>query len=188
MGSRMGVDGVVAANGRSRVGHGPDRLVDRWRAHGILLRPGAGPDRLKAFETWHRVRVPEDMRAYFRAADGMAAREADPDDFSFWPLHQVIPATEGAWAGNFVDGERHFLFAAYLLKCYGYAIRLSDRPVDPNPVVIVWGGGIPPTEIAGSFGDFLELYLRRSPRLHGLDRGRSLLAPSVSTFGPPGQV
>ena len=47
------------------------RLVELWRGAGVTIRPPARPDAIRAFESKYGVVLPDDMRAYFLAVDGM---------------------------------------------------------------------------------------------------------------------
>jgi hypothetical protein len=62
------------------------------------------------------------------------------------------------------DAGRYIAFADYLQWSWAYAIRLGNGPSEPNPVIHVCT--IRPKTVAGSFSDFVDLYLRDARELH----------------------
>src|SRR5687767_14918889 len=149
-----------------------EKLSRQWASQKLPVRPGAGSEALRQFEATHKVVLPPDMRDYFRKHDGMQLdppNDKDAEGFSFWPLSRIrraaeeladaVPPAEAA-----PELDHYFAFADYLDLSWTYAIRLTADPRDSNRVINI--GTDPPTEVASSFAEFVDLYLQNSPRLY----------------------
>jgi hypothetical protein len=135
------------------------QLIELWQRAGITVRPPASLEAIRAFESKYNVVVPDDMRAYFLAVDGMQD-ELDPGMNRFWPLEMVKPVEEEL-------SERHkdrlaypgcFVFVDHCIWCLAWAVRLSKES-SSGPVVQVTASEIPGRQIAPSFTAFVEMYL-----------------------------
>jgi hypothetical protein len=144
------------------------QLIGHWSQLGVHIRPGAPPESVEFFETRYHVRLPADLRAYFTAVDGMIPGEADPDGFSFLPLHAVksIPEELAHWGGtpdyrdimrSLLDPSHWFVIVDYLICSAVYAIRLSPRS-ESTPVLWI-GDGTRHRVAASSFTTFVQAYL-----------------------------
>jgi hypothetical protein len=60
------------------------------------------------------------------------------------------------------DAQSWFVIADYSIWAWAYVIRLSQDPFADTPVAVSFGGAELRT-IAGSFEEFVEMYLRRDP-------------------------
>jgi hypothetical protein len=98
------------------------RLVDGLRKEGISTRQGVTLQMLDDFDAKYQVRLPADMRAYFRAFDGMDEGEYTSAHFRFWPLSAVQPV------GLEVDGASGDDLAGY----FGFADFLSALTTTPS--------------------------------------------------------
>ena len=70
----------------------PDALaamLRRWRASGARVRPPLAPYTLASSEVRHRVRLPDDLRAYWAVCDGMEDTDSDEQMWSFWSLDRI---------------------------------------------------------------------------------------------------
>jgi hypothetical protein len=144
------------------------RLVKHWRSRSaVSLMPPVTAAEVKAFEEQYMVRLPDEVREYYRAANGFApANDQDENGFSFWPLTRVCPVKTfdgGRWSSE--DTEDCFVFADYLSLSWGYAFRLTSDPVRAA-VCIVGTASRRPRWIADSFLEFVELYVREDQRLY----------------------
>ena len=141
----------------------PERLKAQWVAQGAKVRPGVTGEALRNFEAVHAVCLPQDMRDYFLAVDGMEEVDTMTGNFFFfWPLHAVKTVSEElgpeAQAG-IIESNQYFLFADYCLWCWGYAIRLTNNPTGDNSVFCTGSSLDNAGVVAGSFTEFVELYL-----------------------------
>jgi hypothetical protein len=127
----------------------------RARAYGGLEPPpGVSEEDLEAFERQHGVRLPADMRSYFRLLNGTGSNYADGDEFllCFWALEKLEPDPELTTPGK---KERWFMFADHCFSAEVYAIRLTPDGSGPHTVCAKSGM----REVAGSFTEFVEMYL-----------------------------
>jgi hypothetical protein len=72
-----------------------------------------------SFERTHGVRLPEDMRRFYRATDGTRVplvNGCDHEMFDFYRLCDVTPDVDQPWAMNVAD---------YMLLSWWYAVDLS---------------------------------------------------------------
>jgi hypothetical protein len=146
------------------------RLVSHWRAEGLKLSTGCNEQDLLRFERAHDVTLPDDLRSYFLHVNGMlpdAMEDCDQNGFCFWPLARMksIAKERALHSSPMLPGpedQHYFVFADYLQWSWAYAIRLTKNSLDPNQVVIMGK----PRIVAGSFGEFVELYLRDAEELY----------------------
>jgi hypothetical protein len=151
------------------------RLVAHWKSQGITTLRGNTEEALIEFETRHSIRLPPDIREYFRATDGMPPRArqlgCDTEGFFFWPLREVKPVPVVCKSETIqpIDDERldkFFVFADYFGWSWAYAIDLSGPESGDHSVIHV--GTLKPKTVAHSFSEFLELYLKDAPDLYVL--------------------
>jgi hypothetical protein len=128
------------------------RLRVRPYEGGLVPPPGVNEADLDAFESRHGVKLPADMRSYFRILNGTGSTYADGDDFllCFWALEKLEPVIQRTG-----DGARWFVFADHSISVIDYAIRLTADGTGSNPIVAVQHK----QQVAGSFTEFVELYL-----------------------------
>jgi SMI1 / KNR4 family (SUKH-1) len=159
----------------SQYAHVIDPLVSKWTREGIAGGP-CSAEAIASFEQRENVVMPADLRAYWRALDGMkpgpkAARNVDGEGFSFWSLQRVTrldrelaaysPTTPGP-----EDAADFYAFADYLDWSWAYAIRL--RGPESGRVLLI--GTAAPRVVAATFMDFLELYLADAAALYPADQ------------------
>lgn len=140
----------------------------RWQALGIPVRAGLSPEALGAFERRYGVRLPEDVRRFYRCMDGMEYGSTDEALYCFWPLAEVgtVPEKLAGFRGipdyggiedTLPEAESCFVFADHSIWVHVYAIRLSADPSAPAPVIWI-ADGQTWAPLAPSFGEFLERY------------------------------
>lgn len=137
------------------------RLISLWRDAGLVIRPGVDASAIHAFETKHGIVMPNDLRNYWLAVDGMEV-DLDPGLNRFWPLDLVKPVSEelteihpDRWA--YPDC---FVIADHCLWCLGWAVRLGRTSTERSgPMYLVSGGDPPGWQVAPSFTAFVEMYL-----------------------------
>jgi hypothetical protein len=148
-----------------------ERLSRHWGQETIPPRPGAAPEAVKAFEVTHKITLPADMREYLLQLDGTGSHwpnDQDPKGFSFWPLARIRPVAEELAERRMTELpklDQYFVFADYLGWSWAYAILLAADQSIGNRVALI--GNEVPLEVASSFSEFVDLYLKDSPRLYG---------------------
>jgi hypothetical protein len=138
----------------------------RWQALDIPVRPGLSAEALLAFERQYGIRLPEDVRRFYRFMDGMPYGYTDEALNCFWPLSEIgtvrekscgIPVYEGI-ESILSDVESYFIFADHSIWVHVYAMRLSADPDLPSEVI--WIADSKTWAPFGlSFGQFIERYI-----------------------------
>jgi hypothetical protein len=73
------------------------KLTEKWRSDGLAIPAGVSQETINQFENERGVKLPDDMREYFLAVNGMGEKGPwDDDVFSFWPLNEVRSIKEYA--------------------------------------------------------------------------------------------
>jgi hypothetical protein len=140
------------------------RVVNRWRAEKLTVRPGADAEAIASFERKYQVALPQDLRDYFTTVDGMDGNETDDKVYRFWQLGEVKPVEEElSDARGVVYPDRFaypgcFVFADYCMNCWDYAVKLTDDPGQSAPVYRVTASDVPGEQMAPSFREFMERY------------------------------
>jgi hypothetical protein len=137
-------------------------LREFWRSRGIQTNPGAADGEIDAHQVRFAIRLPDDVRAYFRAVNGMSSgpeSRADMDDdlIRFYPLAECRPLSVEWPEDRLPDAEAFLCFADYSIWCWGYGVRV--RTPEAGEVHALYGGKS--VKVADSFIDFLAAYLRR---------------------------
>ena len=131
-----------------------ERLRARFYEGGLVPPSGVSEEDLDEFERSHGIRLPTDMRSYFRVLNGTGPTWAEGDDLmlSLWALEklELVPACT-----PIDDGSKWFIFGDHCLSSTDYAIRLTADGSGPNPVCATDGK----RELARSFTDFVGMYL-----------------------------
>jgi len=148
------------------------RLIDHWTAQGLKIAAGATEEEVLSFKSQNRVILPGDLRDYFLNVNGMVQdfeNSCDQRGFAFWPLSLMTNVAKecgkrSSIESAFKDPERYFVFADYLQWSWAYAIRLDASSPEAGQVVHV--GTLRPKVIAGSFTEFVSLYLQDARELY----------------------
>ena len=141
------------------------RLLERWRAAGVMPNPGATEDEVLGFEAANHVRLPDDMRQFLQVVNGIAFSELDGlarlrPVAEYFRIVDRIPAASKA--ADFDDPQRYYCFGDYNIEGSFWGVRLSDDPAAIAPVRVFYhdGGGY---QVASSFREFLVRYLSEEP-------------------------
>jgi hypothetical protein len=148
------------------------RLLRYWRSLNLLIAPGNTEERVRDFEFRNGVLLPLDFRRYLLSVNGMVqsgGQDCDPNGFAFWPLARVKSvrkesAEHKTPLPEVQDPDGHFIFVDYLQWCWAYAIRLGAHPSDGGQIIHV--GKLHPNVVAGSFTEFVDLYIRDDRELY----------------------
>ncbi len=129
-----------------------------------MVRPGASPAALDAFEASHQASLLDDMRAYLLRADGMVDGQMDPDNyFHFAALNEVKLAIDELPDIDRATYAGYFVFADHSVWVFAYAVCLDPASGALGSVAIVHGET--PILVADSFTEFLQYYLHEPKRL-----------------------
>lgn len=139
-------------------------MIERWRSHGIAIPAGVDESAIADFETRYGVKMPNDMREYFVAVNGMGEYgTCDEEMFCFFPLQHVQSIAE--WVPDrlhkFQHSAEYFLFADHSISLPSFAIRLDRQQNTVNPLASVFSdfGHLLVQNFYTSFSDFLSQYL-----------------------------
>ena len=147
-------------------------LLEYWRSSsGLALIPPVTEGEIHEFERRHGVRLTDELRDYYRAANGFAPpNDQDENGFCLWPLARVCPVlTFDSGRRSSEDTRDCFIFADYLSWCWAYAFRLTSSS-SSTPVCIVGTADNRPKWIARDFLEFVDLYVRNDERLYSANR------------------
>jgi hypothetical protein len=148
------------------------KLISYWKSQSLRIVPGVPEERIREFESKNRIILPADFREYFLSVDGMVQQgghDCDPNGFAFWPLARVRSVVEECAEHSLAPPElpgwqECFVFADYLQWSWAYGIHLSADPSAVNRVIHV--GTFHPKVVAGSFTEFVDLYIRDARELY----------------------
>ena len=140
-----------------------EKLKAHWSSMDLKINRGIPESELQLFERRYDVSLPDDFRSYFLSVNGMDANVCDESLIRFWPLQEVTPLPDEAphlvGLGTIAYANSLFVFADYSIWAHAYAIQLGRESVQ-NSVYII--AGATPDRIAGSFSEFVDLYLSKS--------------------------
>lgn len=133
-----------------------DRLFAYWESLDLQWPVGATEAQLADWERKQEVTLPPDFRIFLARYGGEAYEFTDNDFNSFWPLHHL----ERCAARDSHPDSPHvyFTFADWSIEACVWSIGLSASSTALNPV-INGTGSVSGHRVAGSFSEFIELYL-----------------------------
>ena len=127
--------------------------------------PGVDDKRLSDLEQRYDVRIPEDFRAYLKAAMP-AGNSFDGEGTRWWPLDEIKSVREECGSQTGYDpakgDDRRLVFADYLIWCWAWAVDCSDGP-NRGRILLVSDTN---RYVAESFDDFLDRYIRSDPSIN----------------------
>jgi hypothetical protein len=144
-----------------------EQLKALWTEQNIRAElPLAGE--IEAFAAKNNVQLPVDLADYFRFLNG-TDNKCDEELFAFSSLkdfHSIqsdlqnfkgVPDYSNI-VNTLPDYRNYYVFADYMFHLYSYAIRLDEKHSHDNPVYAIIGDHY--QQVAKSFSDFIEIYLR----------------------------
>ncbi|MDB5269597.1 MAG: hypothetical protein JWP58_2637 [Hymenobacter sp.] len=132
----------------------------------------ANEEDIVKFEASRNVKLPDDLRNYFKFVNGMDG-EVDDGFYEFYSLNKVedvvtllggygIPR-HGESIAMINNPENCFVLADYSINLIAYVIRLNHVDSERNEVYAICGSTY--EIIAESFSDFISLYLENPDNL-----------------------
>lgn len=146
-----------------------ERLADYWKRTAQADRSGASEKAISAAEVALRMRLPEDFREYLSAAgDCDSYVVMDDNYFAFWTLDTIVREItnpmNGSRPGATGRSLPSFGFADFLIHSHSY--ELSTDPESLGSILIRHSD-THTVRIAGSFTEFIDLYITDAPGLYG---------------------
>lgn len=98
-----------------------DKMLAQWRAEGVALNEGASAMQIESLERLVGIELPEEIRSFYAAANGMPDYQHDPRMVSMWSVERImrernIHEGEDEW-GKFQDvAFADVLFSAWFLR------------------------------------------------------------------------
>ena len=140
-----------------------DALRSYWAEWNIRPNVGATEAELSAHEARYGLGLSPDLRAYFRAVNGMAVGAGgklvmDDDLICFYPLKECRPLIIESPDTAVPDAAHFLFFADYSIRIWDYAVWLGDGPGAGSVHVIYDPDTV---KVADTFQEFLESYVRR---------------------------
>ncbi|RLT15177.1 MAG: SMI1/KNR4 family protein [Planctomycetota bacterium] len=144
-----------------------NKIVTFWHQFGMeKIPPGATDECIEDFELRYQVKLPPDLRDYFKAANGTGGLW-DQNFNCFWSIEEVKPV-HLELVPNSINQYHYpdqfsypncFVFADHCISCWLYAVRLTEDPLQMAPVYRVTGDTTPGEKLSESFLDFMQRYL-----------------------------
>src|SRR4029079_10600052 len=100
-------------------------ILERWRREGTALNSGATRSSLQQLQRTLSVSLPDDIRRFYEAADGMRDCGYDRYFLSFWPIEKIV-SEHAAERERIGAAPREIAFADFLYESYRYSFRPSD--------------------------------------------------------------
>ena len=137
------------------------RLKEYWLANVELPPSGLTDEELSRFEARQQVRLPEEVRQFFRTLNGTGPR-LDPQFNRFLSLREVMPLSAAFPQEGYGQGaDSLFLFLDHSKGAMYAAIRLSMQQLPAYPVFRIEAHAkkFDATKVADSLGEFVDKYL-----------------------------
>lgn len=134
------------------------RLLKLWAETEVKFCPGLSDARLDAWEAEQQVRLPPELRSLYRATNGIKDGTTDAHLLHFWPLEEAESLETFQWHPPGLSGwEQWYVFADTFIDAYHLAVALGTNDDWGR---VAWVCGDTHVDLARTFPEFLELYLR----------------------------
>jgi len=135
------------------------RLIQHWRSENVNVPPGADVETIARFEAEQGVRLPEDLRGYFRAADG-TGDSMDGSLYRFWPLKELWRSADYLrnWISDVGPNVRRLVFCDYCIDCWAYVVEVRPDAREAGPVYCLRDDPLGEL-MAATFREFISKYL-----------------------------
>ena len=134
-------------------------LLKYWHGQNLCLNAGISPETVAAFEAQNDIELPREMSNFLLSANGFAHddlqefKNLDENGFCFLSLN----------ANNLIS-PAYMVFCKWPYGLLRYAVYV--RPGDKNGEVVLLINESKACLLAGSFSEFVRLYLADSPKLY----------------------
>lgn len=104
-----------------------DKMLAQWRAEGIVLNEGASMMQIESLERLIGIQLPEEIRLFYAAANGMPDYQHDPRMVSMWSIERMVRER------NINEGEdewgkfQEVAFADVLFSAWYFRLRVRDQ-------------------------------------------------------------
>jgi len=139
-----------------------EKLRQEWIRQRLVVGSGISEQELAQFESEHHIILPADFRQYLAVLNGLPDTGSDDNFIFFWPLERINSLAKEYPDSTEPDSDRYFIFADWSISCHEYIIRLSNNVHIPTPVFVTYN---PVQQIASSFSEFIERYLKNDQNL-----------------------
>jgi hypothetical protein len=139
-----------------------DSIAEVLRTH--HPRPAATEDAIAAFEHVHGFQLDDDLRAFYRAANGAALFREFDSPYGILPLARIVPASVAIHGPEATPPEGTANVFAFCDVLDGNYVGFAVTPSMPYPIYDIfheaWHLAEHRKVIARSFGEFLARALR----------------------------
>jgi len=147
-------------------------LIESWRSQNLPIQKACEEDDIKSFETKYKIALALDIREYFLNVNGMTPYfpgYQDKEGFSFWPLERIRTVAEdnealGRPYLRLTEEDSLFLFCDHMDWSWAYAAKIHPGSGAAEGIYLVCCRN--PIKIAGSFSEFVQLYMEDSDQVY----------------------
>ncbi len=139
-----------------------EKLRQEWLRQRLVVGSGVSEQALAQFESEHRVVLPADFRQYLSVLNGLPDTGSDDNFIFFWSLERINSLAKEYPNSIEPGADCYFIFADWSISCHDYVIRLSNDTNVTTPIFVTYN---PVQQIASSFSEFIERYLKDDQEL-----------------------
>jgi hypothetical protein len=143
------------------------QLIECWRRQNLEIAIGATREQIEQFEQTNQVYLPQSVRDYFLASNGMGRRghQFDEDFFSLWSLDDLVPMDQEFESAGALTPEpdSYYMFADHSIGIIYYAMRLDSKADQRGRVIGFYPPYMEDAKVIidfPTFPAFLEAYLQ----------------------------
>lgn len=119
------------------------RLVARWAHQGTSPLAPPRVEWLDRLEREPALRLPADLRTYFRIIGGLPDFAWDEEGIAWWSAHRIVPLA--TIDPGLEDAAGFFIVGDMLMECTHYAIQLGHASEWPHGRLLRAVDSVPPT-------------------------------------------
>jgi len=151
-------------------------LEEKWRNENVEHASPASRLDLESFQEKYNVVLPDDVANYLQLLNGTGGDCTD-DLFEFYSINRIRTVKDEFWDWKGIPNYQKLLkvkeiadlyvFANVNFNLFVYAIKLNKTLIEKNDIYILCGDKY--KKIAGSFSEFINLYINSSIELQFAD-------------------